>query len=345
MRRPQSRDRDIAVHSMLKKVALIVVKVVVTVGIFWILLSHVDVKSVAATMRAIPFAASAAAALLVLAQPLIAALRWHFIMRFLGASVRLPQTLRVFWIGQFATTLLPGAMAGDGARMWVMARSGMRASKSIDSVLLDRIAALAGLTLLVAAILPFVGDVIAPASLRYAGAVVLAAGTMVGFIAGVCLRLPASSQNFRAGRAFAYLLDDLRAICSPPWRLAGLVGLSAFAVALNGLTVFVLVRSLGVQIRLSDCLALMPVVILVTTLPISLGGWGLREGSMVGLLSIVGVPPAVSFSVSIVLGLLATVISAPGALIWLQTWQAAKSPSTRRSSEEPPYAPASEAQT
>jgi hypothetical protein len=51
---------------------------------------------------------------------------------------------------------------------------------------------------------------------------------------------------------------------------------------------------------------------------LSIGGWGLREASMVGLFALVGVPTAVSLSVSILSGLLATLVTLPGALVRLR---------------------------
>ena len=57
---------------------------------------------------------------------------------------------------------------------------------------------------------------------------------------------------------------------------------------------------------------------LVLTVPLSIGGWGLREASMVGLFALVGVPPAVSLSLSILSGLLATLVTLPGALVRLR---------------------------
>lgn len=39
---------------------------------------------------------------------------------------------------------------------------------------------------------------------------------------------------------------------------------------------------------------------------------------MVGLFGIIGVPPATSLAVSVVLGLLATAISVPGLLFWMR---------------------------
>jgi glycosyltransferase 2 family protein len=264
------------------------------------------------------------AAVLVLAQSVLAAVRWHLLMRYLGLSIALTRTLQIFWIGQFATALLPGGVAGDGVRMWVLTRDGTKASTSINSVILDRAVALTGLFLLVAASLPFADDRVAPAPVRYGVAAFLVIGIAVALGIGVLLRLPARWQGYRAARAVAALSDDLRTVCRVPTHAVGLVVLSLIGIGCNILTLFVLLRSLGVALGLADCMVLAPLVILATTLPISLGGWGIREGSTVGLFSLIGVAPAISLTSSIVIGLLSTAVSIPGILVWLQWTRATR---------------------
>jgi uncharacterized membrane protein YbhN (UPF0104 family) len=302
----------------MKNSLILLLKLALTAAVLGWLLRKIELKLVIATIRAIPPFALAMTALLVTAQPLIAALRWHLIMRYLGTPIPLIRTLQVFWIALFAAALLPGGVAGDGIRAWVLARAGTRPSKSVNSVLLDRAVALAGLFFLVAASLPFVDDQVAAASVRFAAAGALAVGIAAAFAVGLCIQLPARWRRFRAVRALANLSNDLWAICTPCWRAFGLTFLSVIAICCYSLNVFLLIRSLGVPVGVLDCMSLAPLVVLVTTLPISLGGWGLREGSMVGLFGIVGVPPAVSLSVSILVGLLSTAVSLPGALVWLR---------------------------
>lgn len=308
----------------MKKQALILVKLAVTVGALGWLLYKFEVGNVFANLRSVSMPALVLAAVLVLAQSVLAAVRWHLLMRYLGLSIALIRTLQIFWIGQFATALLPGGVAGDGVRMWVLTRDGTKASTSINSVILDRAVALTGLFLLVAASLPFADDRVAPAPVRYGVAAFLVIGIAVALGIGILLRLLARWQGHRAARAVAALSDDLRTVCRVPTHAVGLVVLSLIGIGCNILTLFVLLRSLGVALGLADCMVLAPLVILATTLPISLGGWGIREGSTVGLFSLIGVAPAISLTSSIVIGLLSTAVSIPGILVWLQWTRATR---------------------
>jgi len=83
------------------------------------------------------------------------------------------------------------------------------------------------------------------------------------------------------------------------------------------LAVYAIARSLGLNVTAIDCLILMQPVTLFATLPISIGGWGVREAAMVTFLGLIGVPPSAAVIVSIQLGLLGVVVSLPGGLLFL----------------------------
>jgi uncharacterized protein (TIRG00374 family) len=153
---------------------------------------------------------------------------------------------------------------------------------------------------------------------RYGASALLIAGMLLGLMLAMVVRVPARWQHVRAVRAVHHLSKDLRAICLVPTRLLCLIGISALATLCNALTIFLLFRALHVEIGFMDVMVLSPLVILVLTVPLSIGGWGLREASMVGLFALVGVPTAVSLSVSILSGLLATLVTLPGALVRLR---------------------------
>ena len=56
---------------------------------------------------------------------------------------------------------------------------------------------------------------------------------------------------------------------------------------------------------------------LISTLPISLAGWGVREGAMVAALTFVGVETSEALALSILFGLTLLVVSLLGAIFWL----------------------------
>jgi hypothetical protein len=55
---------------------------------------------------------------------------------------------------------------------------------------------------------------------------------------------------------------------------------------------------------------------LVTSLPISVAGWGVREGAMVVAFGYVNVPAESAFAMSVLFGLTMLMSGIPGSILW-----------------------------
>jgi uncharacterized membrane protein YbhN (UPF0104 family) len=110
--------------------------------------------------------------------------------------------------------------------------------------------------------------------------------------------------------------EATRAIFLRPAAAVPTLLLAVVSQALMALTAYFVARSLSIGLSLLDCLVLMQPVTLLTSLPISIGGWGVRETAMIGLLGLVGVPASAALVLSVELGLLTMVVSLPGLVLW-----------------------------
>src|SRR5215208_6278335 len=97
----------------------------------------------------------AAAAAVIVLQILFGALRWFVILRQLGAQVGVGDTMRAFYIGSFFNTCLWSSVGGDIARSWLAYRARVSVGTSINSVLLDHVAALVGIAIIVLVTAPW----------------------------------------------------------------------------------------------------------------------------------------------------------------------------------------------
>jgi glycosyltransferase 2 family protein len=86
---------------------------------------------------------------------------------------------------------------------------------------------------------------------------------------------------------------------------------------LIGYVAFLLLAAMGDSVGLGWVLVLFPAVLLLSMLPISLGGWGVRESAMVVAFALVGVPADAALATSILYGLCLLAASLPGGLVWL----------------------------
>jgi glycosyltransferase 2 family protein len=83
------------------------------------------------------------------------------------------------------------------------------------------------------------------------------------------------------------------------------------------MAVFLLAQGLGLPISASACLVIVPLAGLVTLLPISIGGWGLREGAFVAGFGLVGIEPGDAIALSVLFGLMNVAFGLIGGGVWL----------------------------
>jgi hypothetical protein len=130
-------------------------------------------------------------------------------------------------------------------------------------------------------------------------------------------RLPERWLQFRPLRLLRELGGSIRAVFLVPARVLPLIGVAILGQTALGIATYTIAVSLSMDISFLECLALMQPVALVANLPISIGGWGVRETAMIALFGLVGVPASAALVLSIQLGLLSLLVALPGGLLWL----------------------------
>ena len=295
-----------------------VAKLVLSVVLIWLLFTRVDLHDMQDRLMGMSPGGVLAALLLLALQAVAAAARWDLVCRIMSFPLPLAKALRLTAIGLFFNQTLPSSIGGDAVRIWLATREGATLTKAINVVLGDRLLALFVLIGLMGATLPLLQGRISDPLARLGVIVIVAGGVLA---AGVLLvagrRIGALLHRFRVTRPFGDLISDLRSLFQSS---ASVVKLSCWSIFIHLTTIAsieAISASLNVTIHVLDALVIVPAVILVTTLPISVAGWGLREGAMVFGLGQVGVTAVDALAISICFGLLQVVVGLPGGAIWL----------------------------
>lgn len=292
-------------------------KLAVSLLLIAVVVRAFDVRGVGDHLLAVNPVTLALVVVLSLAMAPVHTLRWLIVVHASGNRLAFRQALQMIFIGYFFSQALPSAVGGDALRMWCAYRAGLPAADAVNTVLLDRIIALVGLLLLAAVGLPWAFDLITNATARTAIAMVVAVG-LAGYFAGVTFsRATRFLAHWRAGRALARLAALARRITFSPRQLLPLLAISIFGFAVACFIVYAIARSMGLPLSFTQSLLLVPPVLLVSIIPVSIAGWGVREGAMVVALGFVNVPSSAAFAVSVLFGLTIALTSLPGALFWL----------------------------
>ena len=303
----------------MKTWGLLALKIALSGALIWYFIGKSDLGAVMESLRQVDAATVVAVLALFLAQMVLVAWRWSALLRLVGVGkgFSFHEIVRTVWSATFFNTTLVSSVGGDAFRLWTIVRAGNPLGKSVNSIFLDRLTALMALMILIAISLPYVMELIADEA-AFLSYTLLIAAFLAGFAALFHAdRLPRQIQHWQLVRGLANLAADTRRLSLHMDNLLPVAALSLLVHILNIFVVYVLARGLEIGISFLDCFFLVPPVILAMTLPISIAGWGVREGAMIVALGLIGVSQESALVLSILFGLGITLAALPGGVIWL----------------------------
>jgi glycosyltransferase 2 family protein len=310
----QAEDRAVQLPGLPRSKLILAARWAVTVLAFWVVLHSIDLGAVVDLIgRAAPLALGVAG-LVVMAQFAVLVWRWQLVISILGGKAIGfgPLALLLghsFLIGQ----VLPSSVGGDVARTVLLSRS-TGAAAAARSVICDRLLGFAALALLVVPAVPVIAEMIGTVT-PFLTLAICALGMMTA-VALIMVYSLTYGLPWLGGHV-ATVADDVRITL-----LWGKIGLLAMALAIGSsffgvLLIYIIGLATGADLRALDCLVLVPPALLVSALPISLGGWGLREGAMVAAFSLVHADPAAVAATSVIFGLTTPLVGGVAAVMAL----------------------------
>lgn len=260
-------------------------------------------------LRSVDAASLALATALTVGTTGCSAWRWCLVARRLGIELPFPTAVAAYYRSQFLNSALPGGVLGDVHRGIANGRDARDVSRGLRAVAWERTAGQAVQLVLTALVLIGLASPVHDAMPAVLGGAGLAAVIVVLALR----RLPATGGS-RWARAVRTTSADLRAI-----RPAGVgIALTSVGVVLGHVAVFVVAaRAVGVDVSLARLAPLTLLVLLATSVPLNIGGWGAREGAAAWAFGAAGLGAQQGVAVATAFGVLAFVATLPGALVAL----------------------------
>lgn len=221
----------------------------------------------------------AALALYCFAQ-VVSSYRWQLLAGAVGISVPLSRLVALYFVGMFFNLFLPTSMGGDVVRAWLLAEGPSRRWQAMLSVFSERFAGLLMLLLLACLATLANWNILPLWSLLLVWA---ATGGGAVFV----VLLPLLGRRYRRFREMAQALTLYR---SQHGTLAVVSALSLFVQLAGIVQVWLLAQALGLEAPWVTFAVVVPLVTLLTLLPVSVNGVGVREAFLVLLLAPIGVP-------------------------------------------------------
>ncbi|KAM3102332.1 YbhN family protein [Phormidesmis sp. 146-12] len=253
----------------------------------------------------------------------LSCLRWSVVLQSSNHSVPMSHLLSSYFAGMFLNIFLPGALGGDAYRVYRVAQITKDPEVALVSVFLERFTGLAALSAL--AVLGL------PPAFRLVGRwdIILLFMSCVGALVGAVLLISSPKlliwvepwlEKFRLGRVvdrFAKIQILLRKFAQHRRALALSMGLSLLLQLAIVYYHYLVAQQLKIPVSYLELLVFIPIVVVVTLLPISLGGLGVKESLWVYLFSRVGLAAEQALLLSLTITALSWLLSLPGAVILL----------------------------
>jgi uncharacterized membrane protein YbhN (UPF0104 family) len=251
-------------------------------------------------------------------QTLLSALRWRLTAARLGIDLGLRVALREYYLSQIMNQVLPGGVLGDAGRA-LRTRSVAGLMAAGQAVVFERLAGQIALFAVMAgafaATLVVPGGLVWPHWAAWMVAALIAAGLGLPLLVWAMGRVSRQWLALRAWRPLRHLADQSRALVhalAAPDVRARQIAFSLLAVLCNIAAFGFCIRAVGVVMPVAATLAIVPLILFAMVIPLTISGWGLREGAAAALFPIAGASASDGLAASIAFGLVFAATVLPG---------------------------------
>jgi uncharacterized membrane protein YbhN (UPF0104 family) len=214
-------------------------------------------------------------------------------------------------IGSFFSSFLPGIIGGDAVKAYYLNKDAKKLSLTLASIFMDRYIGYTSLIVIGMTSFPFAFRYFGESTYKWIVPMIFTA-----FIIGSFLFF-----GLRIGKRFkgvADFYDYFSYIRTKKNILLKAFLLSLVIQSLIFLMIIILDFGMGNNVPLVVLCVFLPIIVTVTSMPISVSGLGVREGAFMILLALIGIKPEISTALSLTWFFSIFVGSIPGLVAYLR---------------------------
>lgn len=305
----------------MNKVFQYLLRLGVSCGILFILLKVVPYQQVFAVIRTLHPALFCIVVILGCIPHVLGAFRWQCLLSSQGISVPWSDVFLTLICGLFFNLFFPSYIASDVFRSMAISSKQIPYKKVISSVIVDRFSGMAGMAVVVV-FSYLLGTRYLPFSSLLVPLIIF-----IG-ITGIGLMLMFSKRFFQASisvfRRYAGISQRLNTwheyvygFKKTPGAFMAAAGYSIIIQALSLVACYVLFIAIGQPVAFVHVMVILPLIMVLATIPITVSGIGTREAAMVYFFGLVGVRKEVSLAVSLISLVLSIAVGCIGGLLYV----------------------------
>jgi glycosyltransferase 2 family protein len=302
----------------MRRILLSTIKIVISAALLYLALRKANFSDLASRIDVASLGWLGLAIAATFLQIFIGVLRWRIVSAECGAPLPIRQAMRYNLIGSFFNQTLPSSIGGDAVRLWLVARAGAGWRAATYSIFVDRAIGLIALAVMIVASLPWsyqlISDPYGRSALLLVDFAALAGG--VGFLILGRLRWPWLKTWWGTHHLYACAIIANRVVFSRKHGIT-IAALSIFVHVLAVVIAWCVVQSISAPVGFGQTFQLIPPVMLITMLPISIAGWGVREATMGLAFGYAGLMTNEGINISLLFGAVSFIVGAFGGLVWI----------------------------
>jgi len=305
------------------KVAWLFARIGISVALLCLILKSAGTRDTLSSLGRCSFSAMFLALIFTVFGLLICGARWQCLLNVVGHRRSLGVLTKLHFVGQFFNFFLPSTVGGDVVRGYFASKKLPSAKDAYVSVVIERFLGLLSLGILATGasllLMSKGGRQVLPGMAAFGATLSLAAVVLFK------TRLPerlfmvlSRRRTRRVGQAIISAFSSAREYANHPAAVAEAFGLSvAYQFAGNVVPIYIIARSVGIPIALHYFVLVVPVIAVVSMLPITINGMGVREGAFVMSLGWMNVSASTATAISLLWFVLIAATSAIGGVVYL----------------------------
>jgi len=248
-------------------------------------------------------------------QTTLGSIRFATLLKNASYPIRFWEAMQIAFIGGFFSQAAFSMVSGDAMRIWFLVQSKLTLKRATYFIMIDRGLGLLALLLLSLGCIPFLLQMPFIPNLPR----ILIGLTIIGLLSIFVLYFAFKRWGYKIQNTWVFeLLSFNKQIFSRSFQSNTLIVLlSLFIHLCNVIAIYLFMKCFGVPIGFIECAIVMLPTMLMVMLPISVGGWGVRESLLIFGFGFFGVPAETALTVSILWGLALLVSLLPGSFLFL----------------------------
>ncbi|WP_447968832.1 lysylphosphatidylglycerol synthase transmembrane domain-containing protein [Nitrospira sp. M1] len=297
-------------------------RIVVSLVVTLVLIQAIDWEAFPG-MDDISFGYLFGAGLLVILNRLLNAYRWYLLINQLSSSVKLREVVGIYFKSAFVGLVMPSSVGGEFLKGYGLMKSGSGAIDSFSSIFMERVLGL--ISLLGSALIGFLFlniqlDEMHELTIGRVFGVFLI--VMIGGLIACYFLVPWVEERLNPQSKFASLILKLRHAFLFYQKIKARLFLAfLLSFCIQGFRIFgawLVGLGLGLSVELAYYVLFIPIISLISMIPISIAGLGVQEGAYVYFFSLTGTNATIILTMALVLRFLLIFAVLPGGILYLR---------------------------